>query len=169
MTGSTIRLALGAGALFAAALPGQAMAATSQTNTAQAQVLNAIQFAVLLDMDFGRVALRTNTAGGVVEIDPAASSRTCDAALVCAGAFNASKLELTGSDADVQVTYAPSFQLTGPGDSITAEPQFPGGSGAIVRLSGGQTVVRLGARLHINPNQAPGVYSGQFSVNLEYY
>lgn len=169
MRGSSIRMRLAGAALLLAALPGTALAATSQTNTAQAEVLNTIQFAVLLDMDFGRIALRNNSAGGVVEIDPAASSRTCDASLVCAGTFNASKLELTGSDADVQVTYDPTFQLTGPGDPITAEPQFPGGSGAIVRLSGGQTVVRLGARLHINPNQAPGIYSGQFSVNLEYY
>ena len=169
MTGMTIRAGLVAAALAMVILPGQALAATSQTNTAQAQVLDTIQFAVLLDMDFGRIALRSNSAGGVVTIDPGASNRTCDASLVCAGAFNASKLELTGSDADVQVTFAPTFQLSGPGDPITAEPQFPGGSGAIVRLSGGQTVVRLGAKLNINPNQAPGVYSGQFSVNLEYY
>ncbi len=161
--------ALTAAAALAAALPGTAQAETVQTNTATAQVLNTIQFAVLLDMDFGRVALRNNVNGGVVVIDPASSGRTCDSALVCAGSFAASQLELTGSDADVQVTFDPTFELTGPGDPITAEPQFPGGSGSVVRISGGSTVVKLGAKLNINPNQAPGVYTGQFSVNLEYY
>lgn len=149
--------------------PASAHAATAQTGTAQAQVLETIQFAVLLDMNFGRVALRDNMTGGVVVIDPATTGRNCDSALVCAGSFAASQLELSGSDADVQVTFDPTFQLTGPGLPIAAEPQFPGGSGTVVRISGGRTVVKLGARLHVNPNQAPGVYSGQFSVNLEYY
>ena len=169
MTAQPIRIAAMAVAALMALAPSAALAGTTQTNTATAHVLNTIQFAVLLDMDFGRVALRNNVNGGVVEIDPASSGRTCDSALVCAGSFAASQLELTGSDADVQVTFDPTFQLTGPGDPITAEPQFPGGSGAVVRISGGSTVVKLGARLNINPNQAPGVYTGQFSVNLEYY
>mgnify|MGYP000060546831 CR=1 FL=1 len=169
MAGLHYRLGLAAAAALGAAVPDAAWAGTTQTNVATAQVLNTIQFAVLLDMDFGRVALRNNLNGGVVVIDPATTGRICDSALVCAGSFAASQLELTGSDADVQVTFDPTFQLNGPGDPITAEPQFPGGSGAVVRISGGSTVVKLGARLNINPNQAPGVYSGQFSVNLEYY
>ncbi|WP_374281952.1 DUF4402 domain-containing protein [Novosphingobium sp.] len=162
---------IAASGLIAAALlaPASARAATAQTGTAQAQVLETIQFAVLLDMNFGRVALRDNVNGGIVVIDPATTGRNCDAALVCAGSFAASQLELSGSDADVQVTFDPTFELTGPGAPIAAEPHFPGGSGTVVRISGGRTVVKLGARLHVNPNQAPGVYTGQFSVNLEYY
>ncbi|WP_176399718.1 DUF4402 domain-containing protein [Novosphingobium sp. B 225] len=164
-----IRPAPIAAAVLVAALPGAAQAEAVQTNTATAQVLDTIQFAVLLDMNFGHVALRDNANGGVVLIDPSSTGRSCDTALVCAGSFAPSQLELTGSDADVQVTFDPTFQLTGPGAPILAEPQFPGGSGTVVRISGGSTVVKLGARLNINPNQAPGVYTGQFSVNLEYY
>lgn len=148
--------------------PGAAHAGATTTASSTAQVLEAIQFAVLLDMDFGRVALRDNSSGGDVVIDPSSSGRTCSGNIVCTGSFTTSRLELTGSDASVQVNFDPSFQLTGPGDPIVAEPQFPGGPGTVVQLTGGMTVVNFGATIHINAGQAPGVYSGQFSVNLEY-
>ena len=144
-----------------------AFAGASVTALSQAEVLQEIQFAVLLDMNFGRIALRDSVTGGDVTIDPSSSGRTCSATLVCTGAFGVSRLELSGSDANVQVNFTPTFQLTGPGDPILAEPQFPGGPGAVVRLTGGHTVVNFGAVLHINPGQAAGVYSGQFTVNLE--
>jgi hypothetical protein len=79
-----------------------------------------------------------------------------------------SELRLTGSDANVIVTYDPTFNLTGPGQDMVAEPNFPGGSGAIVRLGGGTAVVRFGAKVYVNAGQAPGLYNGQFTVNLEY-
>ena len=147
-----------------AALPAQA--ATTATAGTSAEVLETIQVAVLLDMDFGRIAV--GGAGGVVVIDPNAGSRTCDPGLVCVGSFGTSELQLTGSNANVQVNFDPTFQLTGPGAPILAEPQFPGGPGTVVVLSGGTTVVKFGAKLTINPGQTPDIYSGQFSVNLEY-
>lgn len=160
---------LAAAALSALLGAGPALAGAATSPTAQAEVLESIQFAVLLDMDFGRVAVRDPLNGGDVIIDPSSSGRTCSATIVCTGTFNTSRLELTGSDAAVQVNFDPSFLLTGPGDPIMAEPQFPGGPGAVVNLTGGYTVVNFGAILHINAGQAPGLYSGTFTVNLEYY
>lgn len=133
-----------------------------------AQVLEDIRFAVLLDMDFGRIAVRDNVTGGDVTIDPSSTGRSCSPSIVCTGSWAVSRLDLSGSDANVQVNFDPSFQLTGPGDPIQAEPRFPGGPGAVVRLTGGHAVVNFGAVLHVNPGQAPGHYSGQFTVNLEY-
>lgn len=154
---------LGCAALCA---PEAASAGPVTNGSAQAQVLETIQFAVLLDMDFGKVAV--GSAGGVIELDPGTINRTCDPTLVCVGSFTMSRLQLSGSDADVLVNYDPSFTLSGPGQPILAEPQLPGGSGMVIHLTGGQAVVNFGARLHINPGQAPGVYAGQFTVNLEY-
>lgn len=154
-------------ALLALALPAPALAATAQTATAQAQVLENIQYAVLLDMDFGRVA--TTGTAGVIELNPGSGTRSCDPTLVCVSGFAMSELRLTGSDANVQVNFDPTFQLTGPGDPIMAEPLFPGGPGAVVSISGGETVVNFGARLFINAGQAPGVYAGDFTVYLEYH
>jgi hypothetical protein len=155
-----------AGLAFGLAGPGHA--ASAQSAGATAQVLEEIQFAVLLDMNFGRIAVRNPATGGTVVIDPNSSSRTCDPSLVCSGTWGVSRLELSGSDANVQVNYDPTFQLTGPGAPIVAEPIFPGGPGTVVHLTGGYTVVNFGARIYINPGQAPGNYSGDFSVYLEY-
>ena len=149
-------------------MPAAAQAAAVATSSSTAQVLEEIQFAVLLDMDFGKIAVRDNSVGGRVTIDPNSTGRVCDPALVCSGTFAVSRLQLTGSDANVQVNFDPTFELTGPGDPIQAEPQFPGGPGAVVRLTGGSTVVKFGATITINPGQAPGKYTGNFTVNLEY-
>ena len=140
-------------AALALSLPAPALAATAHAAPVQAQVLESIQYAVLLDMDFGRVA--TTGAAGVIELNPSAGHRTCDPTLVCISGFTMSELRLTGSVANVQVNFDPAFQLTGPGDPILAQPMFPGGHGAVVTISGGQAVVSFGARLFINPGQAP--------------
>lgn len=113
--------------LTAALAPAAAYAGATVTGPASAEVLEEIQFAVLLDMDFGRIAV--NGAGGVVELDPASNNRMCDGTLICTGSFAVSQLHLTG----------------------------------------GARTVKFGARLHINPLQAPGVYSGDFSIDLEYH
>ncbi len=143
-----------------------AQAGTVQLANSTAQVLETIQYAVLLDMNLGRVA--ASPSGGVVELDPVSGKRTCNATLACTSGFALSELRLTGSDASVRVNFDPTFQLTGPGTPITAEPLFPGGPGAIVTVTGGSAVVNFGARLFINAGQAPGLYSGNFTVSLEY-
>jgi hypothetical protein len=158
----------GAAALFAVLPHLPAHAATTASSATTAEVLEEIQFAVLLDMNFGRIAVRNPAVGGVVVIDPNSTLRSCDPSLVCTGTWGVSRLELSGSDANVQVNFDPSFQLTGPGQPIVAEPIFPGGPGAVVHLTGGHVVVNFGARIAINPGQAPGNYSGDFSVYLEY-
>ena len=112
-------------ALCLPACPGVAAAETVQTGNASAQVLKTIQFAVLLNMNFGKVAVN---GPGVIELDPADGSRSCDPGLVCTGSFALSELRLTGSDAAVKVTFDPTFELSGPGDPILTEPLFPGGS-----------------------------------------
>lgn len=163
-----VRHAAISGAILCALAATPASASVSAASGASGEILQEIQFAVLLDMNFGRIAVRDNTVGGSVTIDPASGARNCDPSLVCTGTFAVSRLDLTGSDANVQVNFAPTFQLTGPGAPINATPMFPGGPGAVVRLSGGHTEVNFGARIDINPGQAPGIYNGTFAVNLEY-
>jgi hypothetical protein len=77
-------------------------------------------------------------------------------------------LQLSGSDANVVVTYDSSFSLNGPGVPILVEPQFPGGSGAVVQLTGGSAIFKFGALVHINPFQQPGAYNGIFLVDVSY-
>jgi hypothetical protein len=153
-------------ALLAVVVPGSAHAGATANADSRAQVYENIQFAVLLDMDFGRIA--SDGSAGVVELQSASGNRTCAPGLACVGTYGMSELRLTGSDANVIVTFDPTFNLSGPGQDMVAEPNFPGGSGTIIHLAGGTSVIRFGARVYVNAGQAPGNYSGQFTVNLEY-
>ncbi len=154
-------LALSA-ALGTAAYPSIAMAETAGS---AAEVYDPIQFAVLLELNFGSIV--ANSTGGDIVLDPADGTRDCGA-LICAGTFSWSKLALTGSDATVEMTYAPLFYLTGPGDPIGAELTYPGGSGSTVDIVGGSAEVEFGSILHINPDQVQGEYQGQFEVDVFY-
>lgn len=158
----------GAAAAFGlAAVVATPASAGTQTAVAKAQVFKPIQFAVLLELNFGTII--ANSSGGTITLTPSSGSRDCaGGAMTCVGAFSWSKLQLTGSDATVVVTYAPSFTLTGPGAPITAELDFPGGSGTSVAITGGSTTIDIGAKLRVNPNQMPGAYSGLFSVDVNY-
>lgn len=142
-------------------------AAQAEVATAEAHAVihRPIQFAVLLELDFGSIV--ASSEGGTVTLDPASGTRSC-VNLVCNGAFSWSRLSLTGSDANVRVTYAPAFNLTGPGAPIAAELDFPGGSGTVVALTGGSKSIDIGARLNVNPGQTPGIYQGVFEVNVDY-
>jgi Mat/Ecp fimbriae major subunit len=142
-----------------------AMAGTA-TGNGKVTVYETLNFAVLLEMDFGKIV--TDTSGGMVDLDPVTNARNCPSNLDCIGTFSFARLQLTGSDAQVSVNYDPNFQLTGPGDSITVEPTFSGGQGAIVQLTGGSASFDFGAKLHVNPSQLAGSYSGEFTVDIDY-
>jgi hypothetical protein len=156
---------LATGSALCVAAP--AHAGDSENATASLRVYEQIQFAILLEMDFGTVV--SNPVGGIVHLDTSDNSRDCGGgSLTCTGTFNFARLQLSGSDANVRVTYAPSLQLTGPGNPILVEPEFVGGQGAVVQLTGGSAAFEFGAKLHVNPGQAPGTYSGIFTVDVSY-
>jgi hypothetical protein len=159
---------VGACALIAmAALTSTVVRAETQTADARARIYKPINFAVLLELDFGTIV--SDPTGGTIVLDPGTGTRDCaGGSLICTGSFSWSRLQLTGSDATVVVTYAPNFTLTGPGDPISAELDFPGGSGTSVALTGGSTTIEIGAKLHVNANQTPGSYAGLFSVDVNY-
>lgn len=151
----------------ASTLAAPAQAADTESANAALTIYEQIQFAILLEMDFGTVV--SNTAGGVVHLDTSDGSRDCaGGSLTCTGVFNFARLQLSGSDANVRVTYAPSLQLNGPGAPILVEPEFVGGQGAVVQLTGGSAAFEFGAKLHVNPAQTPGTYSGVFTVDVSY-
>lgn len=145
------------------------VAAAAETAPAEskARILRPINFAILLEMNFGDVI--AGPAGGTVTLNPADGSRDCaSGGMVCTGTHSIARLVLTGSDAVVTVTYDPSFMITGPGDPMTVTPLFAGGSGAQVTLTGGTSVIDFGAILAVGANQTDGQYSGDFTVNVNY-
>lgn len=141
--------------------------AAAQTGSAdsKARILRPINFAMLLEMNFGQITVGTD--GGTVTLDPQNGTRDC-AALVCSGGHSVARLVLTGTDATVTVTYDPTFLITGPGAPMTVAPLFPGGSGAQLQLTGGSATIDFGAALTVAAGQLDGDYSGDFTVNVNY-
>lgn len=159
-----LTFAFALGACAAMSSPALAEPASASGN---ARILRQINFALLLELDFGTVV--ASPSGGTIILDPVSSSRDCsNGALVCSGSYSIARLHLTGSDAMVTVTYAPTLTLTGPGQPMVVRPLFPGGSGAQVQLVGGAADFDFGAELDVNPAQASGDYSGTFVVNVDY-
>ena len=140
--------------------------AQTATIGSEARVLEQIRFALLLQMDFGKIAPNPN--GGQVVLDASSDSRDCSNALACVGDYSISELRISGTDANVTVNYDTAVQLTGPGTSMTVTPQLPGGTGQTFTLSGGEIVLKFGATLFTNANQVAGSYSGPFTVNVTY-
>ena len=68
----------------------------------------------------------------------------------------------------VRVTYDAAFIMSGPGVDIPVQTTSTIAQNALFPLTGGSAVVDFGAILTVNPNQAPGTYSGVFSVNVNY-
>lgn len=153
-----------------ASLPFMAVAphafAAGQTVGGDARIVDPIQFALLLEMNFGRIV--PNPAGGTVVLNPVSGERDCSGAMACGGSYSISELRVSGSDAQVTVTYSPSLLLTGPGDPMVVTPELPGGSGQTFTMSGGNLLLRFGATLTTNANQAPGAYSEPFTVDVTY-
>lgn len=164
MVGNAIGALIRSTILGCVLISSAAMAEPASSDS-RAQVYQPIQFAVLLELDFGSII--ANGTGGMVVLDPAAGSRDCGG-MVCSGSFSWSKLSLTGSDATVAITYPPIFYLTGPGAAIGTELTYPGGSGSTIEMTGGSAEIDFGAILNVNPNQVPGAYRGEFSVDVNY-
>jgi hypothetical protein len=151
--------------LMASVVGATAPAKAAETAPSAVQVYKPIQFAILLEMDFGDVV--TNSTGGVIMLDSSANTRDCGT-MMCLGTYNMARLELSGSDANVRIHYSPTVQLTGPGEIMTVYPNFPLGQDALVPLTGGSAIFDFGAALHVNARQLPGAYSGTFTVDVNY-
>jgi hypothetical protein len=146
------------------ALTSTAQAATGSANGG-ATVYHRMTLASLLDLSFGTVISDGTMAD--VQLNNGTHTRDCATGVTCQGSFAFATLHITGSPAVVQVTYNPTVQLLGPGDPMSVDVQFPGGSGALVN-SDGDTTIELGAILHINADQAAGDYDANFSVDVNY-
>lgn len=142
-------------------------AAETASGNARVRVLQPINFAILLETDFGQIV--AGGSGGTVLLNPLDGTRDCTASgMTCTGSYSVARLILTGSDAIVTITYDPNFTLTGPGSPMTVAPLFVGGSGSQIMLTGGTATIDFGAALTVNPNQVEGVYSGDFTISVNY-
>jgi len=166
-------------ALFAApAAIAPAHAQASSESEAEAIVLRPLSFFKVNDLDFGDI-IASNSAG-TVRIAPDGSRSATGGATLAGGGGEPARFAGLGSyNRQVLISLsANSIWITGPGQRMRVR-DFEIGSTPTAPLSTTPTRFRIvtplgnynfpvGATLYVNADQAPGDYSGTFSITLNY-
>ena len=164
--------------LFAPAAASPALAQNNGQGQAEAIVLRPLSFFKVGDLDFGDI-IASGTAGTVRVAPDGARTRTGGATLAGSGGEPARFAGLGSFNRQVNISLgANSIWITGPGTRMRVR-DFEIGSTPTAILSTSPTRFRItsalgnynfpiGATLEVGANQAPGDYSGSFTVTLDY-
>ncbi len=137
----------------------------SATKTAKVKIFAPISISSGGDMDFGTM-VTTGTAG-TVTVTPAGARSSVDVDLL-GGIPAAASFDATGaSDATYSIILPSSATLSSGGNTMTVDT-FTDDAGASPTLVGGSDTFNVGATLHVDANQAAGLYSGTFTVTVNY-
>jgi hypothetical protein len=173
---NSIRFA--AAALAVVSFGSAANAATTATGTATAEVLSTLTVTPTTDLRFGQIA--ANTGGTIVIPADTASAITTTGTLVSTGTRGEASFTVSGNKG-VGVNLASLSVLTpltyqgawgGPGPvptmALSALTSHWDNNVSVLDATTGQAVFTVGGTLTVASAQAPGVYSGTFSVSVEY-
>jgi hypothetical protein len=150
---------------------------------AQAVIVAPLSLIKVADMDFGKIL--PSASGGTVTIEPMANACQTSAGVLEFGTCRAARFVGMGTKKmQVRFTLPNSINLTGPGTAMLVDEFTIGATASLVYNPGpgngggnkrweiqpasGLFDFGVGATLHVNPNQKPGVYTGTFSITAHY-
>jgi len=138
--------------------------AADTIGTASVEVLSPIAIAETQALNFGNIS-PTGTAGTVaISTGGVRSNSNVD---LLGGLPTQAIFAITGAgNAAFSVSLPSSVILTGP-ETKTVD-SFVHDAGASPALSSGTATVNVGATLNVNATQAPGTYTGTYSVSVNY-
>lgn len=177
------------GILVCLALPQDAFAQASANGRPRLVVLEPLSVTKINDMDFGDVL--STTAAGTVVMDPTDNATTDPTCTTTGGLTQLNECQpaefagLGETNRIVRIRHqSQTITLTGPGADMTvtnpaidASPDLQFVSGNMgsngfsrwrIVSSDGSFVFRIGGTLNVNADQAPGVYTGTFTMQVEY-
>jgi Mat/Ecp fimbriae major subunit len=160
-----MKFAVAASIAAVAMVSGAANAAT-QTATAEAEILTAVELSSVSNLDFGLIV--AGATGGTVTLPVTSDTRTCGT-LTCVGTASRGSFQVTNAtDGQVVQLSVPTtgVELTGPG---TAMPVALSLSNASITFDAAalQTVY-IGGALTVGDGQTAGQYSTTFNVTANY-
>ena len=162
------KLILAAGvAALSTGLCSTAASAATVTANASANVITPLAIAESNGMDFGDVSV--GTGGGTVVLDTTGGrSVTGDAEAVTGGTQAAGVYNVTGSGTKAySISFPASATISSAGNNMTVD-SFTHDAGATPALTGGADTFNIGATLNIGPSQAPGAYTGTYTLTVNY-
>ncbi|MFM5947674.1 MAG: DUF4402 domain-containing protein [Novosphingobium sp.] len=156
------------------------------TGASQATVVAPLSLIKIRDLKFGRIAART--VAGTVTVNPNTGACTVTGPILSVGGCGFSEFAGMGTRRmNVRIQIPTTVTLTGPGGATMLADTFTlatspdlsyiGGNGNgigngnrrySINSNTGIFTFRIGGRLNVRANQAPGVYNGTFSVTVVY-
>ncbi len=143
--------------------------AATATADATAQILQQVQISKTGDLNFGTIVPDTAASGVVSVAANAAGTRSCAANLTCAGAASVSSASFNVTGANGQnVDVSGLAGLTQLSDGTNNMAIALSGSTPVLAMTGSAVPLYVGGDLTVAANQPAGVYSGTFSVSVDY-
>jgi hypothetical protein len=153
---------------FTNQLKAQTSSATETAN-ATANIVQPLQINKIVDLDFGDIA--AGTAIGTVTIDATTGNRTSTGGvtLIATNDGNEANFEIQGyANATFSIALPTSIIISSGSDDMTVD-NFVSSLGAAGTLDAlGEADLNVGADLHVDANQTPGLYIGTFDVTVAY-
>lgn len=185
------------GALLAAlgciALPGMARAErVTVTGQTQAVVVSPLSVIKVQDMSFGRIVPRPTA--GTVTVDTSTGGCVVTGVILEVGTCHLARFDGMGTkNMNARISLTSVANLTGPGQTMVLDNVFLGRNSSIsfagnpnangkgvgltqgngnqrysITTNSGIFTLLVGGRLNVNANQAPGVYTGSITINVQY-
>ncbi len=161
---------------------GPASAQDSHQGEATAALIEPLTLTKLADLDFGYIVPAT---GGTIILSPTvAPSCATTGTLIQTGPCQPAAfagLGAQGQQVRVRRPAGRTITLTGPGDTmevtditingnpgLTPVRSTPSWERYLIASADGSFTFRVGGTLTVNPDQAPGVYTGSFDIRIDY-
>ena len=148
--------------------------ATSEPANATATIIQAISIDKVADLNFGKIIADPTAAGQVaIQTDGSRTIAAGNVVLFDQGSnHQAASFKTIGSPGAAYYLVLPadgSVSLTGPSgsDPMTIEGFVHSATGTLDATTG-EEIFKVGAKLNVGANQAPGQYTGTFTVTAAY-
>jgi hypothetical protein len=144
----------------------QNLMAATDSGSAGAQIVTAITITNTTDLYFG--SIQPAAGGDTITLDTA-DTATPTGASVITGSPTSGSFDVSGTESALySVTLPGSATITSGANTMTVD-QFGHNAGATPTIAvGGTSTLNIGARLTIANGQAEGVYTGTYSVTVDY-
>ena len=154
---------------IAAAAP--AYAANNQTVTVSATIVKPLTLAWIQSLDLGTIVLGSGTwAGATVGISRTGTFSCTNANVICSGATQVAKYNVSGTNNQVVRITAPNVALVNQSDPTKTLTLVVDSPGTVALTNSGNPGVdfSLGGSISLSSSTAGGVYSGTFNVTVDY-
>jgi hypothetical protein len=146
--------------------------AASFTSTARTTVIQPVTMTKTSDLAFGRVISRTTANRVTISQTTGARTATLGATTLLAGApVSRATFQISGQPGVLTTVALPANTVlarSGGGANMTVNTFRRTPTGNPVIPAGGTYTLNVGARLNVNANQLPGLYTGTFTVTVNY-